>query len=268
MQNWADFFREDGTVKISMRPLIERLRMVPADGWTVFFNSAEVDNLLKKIDAGLCKVFTESPNIFPFPQQVFRAFELTKFENIRAVILGQDPYFGKVDKSGKIDRTTNIWQPQATGLSFSVNDGCTIPSSLNNIFKNMYKFHNFTKLPPSGNLTKWATQGCLMLNCSLTVPLNDANAHAHIWTELTDSIIKFVSDNCENVVFMLWGKFAINKSSLIDTNKHKIIKSSHPSGNSYYKTVGTTASFSSVDHFTQCNDFLKSVGKPEIDWQL
>lgn len=155
------------------------------------------------------------------------------------------------------------------GLSFSVPNGFKLPTSLVNIFKNMIKYNVINEMPKNGNLSKWAEQGCLMLNCSLTVQQGISNSHTKHWKWFTDFIIEYISDNLENVIFVLWGKNAIEKLSLINNNKnHKFIISSHPSGLSCNHKIGIFPAFNDVDHFNQINEFLCENNKDPIDWKL
>lgn len=200
-------------------------------------------------------------NIFPYPNAVFKAFDLTPFDEVKVVVLGQDPYFNH-----ELHNNKNI--PQAMGLSFSVPEGIKIPPSLNNIYKNLITYNHLIDKPTSGDLTFWCLQGCLMLNASLTVQHKHAGSHMGYWKKITDNIIKYISDKRENVVFVLWGGFAAKKKSLIDSNKHKVIISSHPSGFSCYKPFGSYPAFNDFDHFGEINKYLTKLKKKPIIWQL
>ena len=182
-----------------------------------------------------------SENIcYPKGQQIFSAFNHCPLPKVKVVLLGQDPYHGA---------------GQANGLCFSVNDGIAHPPSLVNIFKEM-------PYPISGNLERWATQGVLLLNATLTVRANEAGSHQHQgWETFTDNVIKTVSDNCEHVVFMLWGSFAKKKTTLIDSTKHCILTSGHPSPLSANRGY-----WFGNKHFSKANDYLSSVGKTVINW--
>ncbi|MBC7553183.1 MAG: uracil-DNA glycosylase [Taibaiella sp.] len=185
--------------------------------------------------------------IFPPGRLIFNAFECTPFSKVKVVILGQDPYHGK---------------GQAHGLSFSVPEGMKPPPSLVNIFKELQADMGID-LPKSGNLEPWALQGVLLLNASLTVEENDANSHAQAgWHIFTDEVIKHLSMHRNNIVFMLWGKFAQNKELLIDATKHKILKAAHPSPFSAH------SGFLGCKHFSKANEWLKEHGEKPIDWQL
>ena len=179
---------------------------------------------------------------------IFNAFDHTPVASVKAVILGQDPYHGP---------------NQAHGLCFSVNDGIIPPPSLKNIFKELKTDIGMNE-PASGNLTKWADQGVLLLNATLTVRAQSAGSHqGKGWEQFTDAAIQKLSNERKNLVFLLWGKFAQNKSSLINTeNGHLILKAPHPSPFSAY------TGFLGCKHFSKTNDFLNKKGIPPIDWNL
>jgi uracil-DNA glycosylase len=185
--------------------------------------------------------------IFPEKKLIFNALNSTPFNKVKVVIIGQDPYHGK---------------GQAHGLSFSVTEGIKTPPSLVNIFKEIesdLKINNHGK----GDLTKWAKQGVLLLNATLTVRENTAGSHQNKgWEQFTDQIISTISEERKDLVFLLWGKFAQNKTKLIDKNKHHILMSSHPSPLSSYR------GFLGCKHFSECNNILKRENKTEINWQL
>ena len=185
--------------------------------------------------------------IFPEKKLIFNALNSLPFNKVKVVIIGQDPYHGK---------------GQAHGLSFSVTEGIKTPPSLVNIFKEIesdLKINNHGK----GDLTKWAKQGVLLLNATLTVRENTAGSHQNKgWEQFTDQIISTISEERKDLVFLLWGKFAQNKTKLIDKNKHHILMSSHPSPLSSYR------GFLGCKHFSECNNILKRENKTEINWQL
>ncbi|AME08718.1 MULTISPECIES: uracil-DNA glycosylase [Gemella] len=184
--------------------------------------------------------------IFPPKEQVFRVFELP-IEDIKVVILGQDPYHN---------------EKQACGLSFSVNDGVALPKSLINIYKELYDDLGI-KPAKTGNLEPWFKQGVFLLNAVLTVEKNKPASHNNIgWQNFTDYIIKTISDKNNNVVFILWGAYARSKKMLIDTTKHKIIESAHPSPLSAYR------GFFGSKPFSRTNQFLRECGKTEINFDL
>lgn len=202
----------------------------------------------------------EEIEIFPYPDLVFNSFNQLSFDDIRVVILGQDPYpKAEFFNSKKI--------PQAIGSSFSVPVGMNVPSSLSNIFKNQIKNNVITRRPTHGNLYSWEIQGCLMLNTALTVRENSVNSHSILWQKITDDVIKYISKELNDVVFMLWGGNALKKFQFIDKNKHKVIMSSHPSGLSYSKPIGKYPPFSESNHFDDANNYLTSCGYDKIIWQ-
>lgn len=186
--------------------------------------------------------------VYPPGSLIFNAFDHTPVESVKAVILGQDPYHGP---------------NQAHGLCFSVNDGVQFPPSLQNIFKEL-KTDIGMETPQSGNLTKWADQGVLLLNATLTVRASQAGSHQKRgWEQFTDAAIQRLSDNRKNLVFLLWGRYAQNKESLINKeNGHLILKSVHPS------PLSAHGGFFGCKHFSKTNDFLKSKGIEPIDWNL
>ena len=184
--------------------------------------------------------------IFPPGSQIFKAFELTPVKDVKVVILGQDPYHGP---------------GQAHGLSFSVPADMPAPPSLKNIFK---EIESDLGVSMSGypNLEKWASQGVLLLNAVLTVQSGAAASHSKIgWEEFTDAVIRYISDNCEGVVFLLWGNFARGKSALIDRSRHHVLEAAHPS-------PLARGAFFGCRHFSRTNDILTAQGKTPIDWQL
>ena len=184
--------------------------------------------------------------IFPPGSQIFRAFELTPVRDVKVVILGQDPYHGL---------------GQAHGLSFSVPYGVPAPPSLKNIFKEIESDLG-VKMSGCPNLEKWASQGVLLLNAVLTVRSGEAASHSKIgWEQFTDAVIKYISDNCEGVVFMLWGNFARTKSVLIDRSRHHVLEAAHPS-------PLARGAFFGCRHFSKANAALSASGRTPIDWQL
>ena len=184
--------------------------------------------------------------IFPPGSQIFRAFDLTPVKDVKVVILGQDPYHGL---------------GQAHGLSFSVPHGVPAPPSLKNIFKEIESDLGL-KMSGCPNLEKWASQGVLLLNAVLTVRSGEAASHSKIgWEQFTDAVIKYISDNCEGVVFMLWGNFARTKSALIDHSRHHVLEAAHPS-------PLARGAFFGCRHFSKANAALSTSGRTPIDWQL
>ncbi|RRJ93431.1 uracil-DNA glycosylase [Flavobacterium macacae] len=183
---------------------------------------------------------------YPKGNQIFSAFDHCHFDDVKIVIIGQDPYHGP---------------NQANGLCFSVNDGIPFPPSLQNIFKEISSDLN-RPIPTSGNLERWADQGVLLLNATLTVRQSEAGSHQKKgWETFTDAVIRKISDEKENVIFLLWGGFAQKKASLIDSKKHLILNSGHPSPLSANRGF-----WFGNKHFSKANDYLKSIGKEEINW--
>lgn len=183
---------------------------------------------------------------FPPAKLVFNAFNLCPFNKVKVVILGQDPYH----ELG-----------QAMGLSFSVPDGVMLPPSLQNIYKEIHSDLG-KPIPTSGDLTRWAKQGVLLLNATLTVRAHEANSHQALgWQNFTDAAIEIINTHREHIVFMLWGGFARSKKRLIDTNRHCIIESVHPSPLS-----ANRGGWFGQHQFSRCNAYLKQYGLGEIDW--
>jgi len=184
---------------------------------------------------------------FPPKELIFNAFNQFAIEDLKVVIIGQDPYHG---------------EGEANGLCFSVNDGVAIPPSLKNIFTEINSEYDRVFFPTSGNLEAWAKQGILLLNAGLTVRKDLANSHKHLkWNVFTDNVIHYISENTENVVFLLWGSFAHKKGSKIDREKHLVLETGHPS------PLSANRGFWFVNnHFMETNSYLKSVGKKEIEW--
>ena len=194
----------------------------------------------------LHKEKAEGQTIYPPGSQIFRAFDLTPVDNLKVVILGQDPYHGP---------------GQAHGLSFSVSAGVPAPPSLKNIFKEIESDLG-VRMSGYPDLEKWARQGVLLLNAVLTVRAGTPTSHSKIgWEEFTDAVIRYISDNCEGVVFLLWGNFARSKSALIDHSRHHVLEAAHPS-------PLARGAFFGCRHFSKTNDLLKAQGKAPVDWVL
>ncbi|MFY4808837.1 uracil-DNA glycosylase [Aliarcobacter butzleri] len=188
----------------------------------------------------------ENSIVFPEKQNIFKAFSLTKFEDLKVVILGQDPYHGF---------------GQAQGLSFSTPSNIKNPPSMVNILKEINDDLGKKSVCEDGDLTPWAKQGIMLLNTILTVEQGLAKSHHNLgWEIFTDNIIKYISDNKENVIFLLWGSPAISKTKLIDKNKHFILTAPHPSPLSVYR------GFYGCKHFSKTNEILKKLNKEEIIW--
>ncbi len=185
--------------------------------------------------------------IFPPGEDIFNAFSFTPLEDVKVVILGQDPYHN---------------EGQAHGLCFSVNKGVEIPPSLVNIYQEIHDDLG-CDIPDHGNLTEWAKQGVLLLNTVLTVRAHQANSHRNMgWEQFTDAAIHILNDVDRPIVFMLWGRPAQEKENILNNPKHLVLKAPHPSPLSAYR------GFFGCRHFSKCNDFLRANGIEPIDWQI
>lgn len=196
---------------------------------------------------GIVRMEYGNPNfrVYPPAGKIFSAFDNSPFKDTKVVIIGQDPYHGP---------------GQANGLSFSVNPGIQIPPSLRNIFKEI-NTDTGAPIPMDGDLTRWARQGVLLLNATLTVREHQPRSHANIgWSEFTDAAVRAINEHGENVVFMLWGSDAIRKGSIIDRNKHLVLTAPHPS------PLSASRGFFGCRHFSQANAYLVAHGKRAINW--
>ena len=214
--------------------------------WNALLSSEFEKPYFQVLTAFVKKEYSEH-TCYPKGKEIFAAFDKCPVENLKVVLLGQDPYHG---------------EGQANGLSFSVRDGIAHPPSLVNIFR---EIEEDLKLPypESGNLSRWAEQGVLLLNATLTVRANMAGSHqGQGWETFTDAVIKCISDNCQHIVFLLWGSFAKKKIALIDTQKHCVLSSGHPSPLSANRGY-----WFGNKHFSKTNAYLSSVGKQAIDWK-
>lgn len=183
--------------------------------------------------------------IFPRAKNIFRAFDKCPFDNLKVVIIGQDPYHG---------------EGQANGLCFSVAEGVAFPPSLQNIFKEVQRDVN-SPIPTSGELERWAEQGVLLLNAVLTVRAHEAASHAgRGWERFTDAVVKAIANRKDGIVYMLWGSYAQKKGAIADPSKNCILKAVHPSPLSAHR------GFIGCSHFSQANSYLKSIGKEPIIW--
>jgi len=189
----------------------------------------------------------QSKTVYPHPKNIFAAFDECPFDQVKVVILGQDPYHGP---------------GQAHGLCFSVQHDVRNPPSLQNIFKEIESDVGIPR-SASGDLTSWTKQGVFLLNATLTVVAGQAGSHQHKgWEAFTDSIIQLLSDQKENLVFLLWGRYAQNKKVLIDGNKHLILEAAHPS------PLSAHSGFFGCKHFSKTNEYLKKTGQQEVDWRI
>ncbi len=200
----------------------------------------------KKLTAFVKEEYQEG-SVYPAPQNIFRAFDLCPFDKVKVVILGQDPYHGA---------------GQANGLSFAVNDGVATPPSLQNIFKEIASDWEGRTLPKrDGDLSRWAEQGVLLLNATLTVRARTAGSHqGKGWEEFTDAVIRTLSENREHLVFLLWGNYAKAKGAHIDRARHLVLTAPHPS------PFSAASGFFGCKHFSKANDYLIAHGEAPIDW--
>lgn len=183
----------------------------------------------------------QKSTVYPPPKFIFRAFDLTPFEVVKVIVLGQDPYHG---------------EGQANGLAFAVEPGTRLPPSLQNIYKELK-----SDLGVGGNINEWASQGVLLLNATLTVQANSPASHQNMgWEQFTDAVIRTLSDQKDHLVFILWGAYAQKKGLVINTTKHLVIKSPHPSPFSAY------SGFFGSRPFSQCNNYLSLSGEDPIIW--
>ena len=214
------------------------------ESWKAVLREEFDKEYFARIAAFLHKEKREGKTIYPPGPLIFNAFQLTPFDRVKVVILGQDPYHGP---------------GQAHGLSFSVQDGVALPPSLQNIYKEVFT-DTGSQSPSSGNLERWARQGVFLLNSVLTVRAGAPTSHSGIgWQTFTDAVIKTISDHKEHAVFMLWGNYARSKKPLIDSSKHLILEAAHPS-------PLARGAFFGCRHFSKANDFLSATGQTPIAW--
>ena len=217
------------------------------ESWKKVAAEYGLNEILKPIRKKISEVSSKKKIIHPSSKDIFRAFELTPFENVRIIILGQDPYHGP---------------NQANGLAFSVNSEVRFPPSLLNIFKE-YSTDLKLPIPKDGNLSAWAERGVLLLNSILTVESGSPGSHKDFgWEEFTNQIIKALSDKKTNLVFILWGAYAQSKKILIDSSKHFIIATPHPSPLSAHR------GFFGSKPFSKTNDYLRKNKNEVIDWRI
>ncbi len=214
------------------------------DSWKNILKTEFEKSYFKKL-SDFVNAEYESNTCYPEKENIFAAFNYCDFRDLKVVIIGQDPYHGI---------------GQANGLSFSVKDGVKHPPSLVNIFKEL-KDDVDKDVPESGDLSIWAKQGVLLLNATLSVRESEAGSHQNQgWEEFTDAVIKKISDERENVVFLLWGKFAEKKGGVVDLEKHTIFKAPHPS------PLGAWRGWFGSKHFSKTNEFLENRGLKSINW--
>jgi len=215
-----------------------------ADSWKNILKNEFKKTYFKELTS-FVKLEYDKHSCYPKEEDILAAFDFCSFDDLKVVIIGQDPYHEN---------------NQANGLCFSVKDEIKHPPSLKNIFKEIFTDLN-QEIPQSGNLEKWAKQGVLLLNATLTVRAHEAGSHQKKgWETFTDAIINEISDQKENVVFLLWGKFAESKIKLINTNNHKVFLAPHPS------PLGAWRGWFGSKHFSKTNTFLKEIGAKQIEW--
>ena len=221
--------------------------------WKAHFEHEFSQDYMFQLREFLSSEVTSGTVIYPPKDQWFNAFLYTPFNDIKVVIVGQDPYHG---------------EGQAHGLSFSVPDGVKIPPSLRNIYKELNRDLGMN-IPSSGNLQAWARQGVLLLNASLTVRAAEANSHSKQgWLRFTNACIQHINEHKQGVVFMAWGRFAHDVCAVVDSSKHCVIKTSHPSPLGATKTGKDFTAFMGSGCFSLANQYLKQQGKQPIDWSL
>lgn len=249
---------ESQVIKKPFKPIINKLwydifEQIDKDIWDI---SEEYYN----------ELIEKNPNVFPIYTKIFNFTNLVIPDEIKVCIIGQDPYHGIYK-----DKETNHYYPEAVGLSFSVHKNCPIPSSLQNIYKNLKLNKHIHTNPSHGDLSYWAYQGVLMINSALTVEKSKPNSCQSIWCEFTDELIKIISSKYNGIVFLLWGKHAHYKklnNIIKNQSSHYFVISSHPSGYSANSTYREFKSFMNTDHFGLTNKYLFDQNKNIIDWQI
>jgi uracil-DNA glycosylase len=217
-------------------------------GWQAVLAEEFEKDYMKSLKLFLLKEKQSGYSIYPKSADIFNAFNHTPFDKVKVVIIGQDPYHG---------------EGQAHGLAFSVQKGVPVPPSLKNIYKELETDIENYKKPDHGSLMQWADRGVLLLNATLTVRAHEAGSHqGKGWETFTDRAIQLLSEKRTGLVFLLWGKFAQNKSALIEESKHTILKAAHPSPFSAYN------GFFGCKHFSKSNSVLVENGLQPIDWQI
>lgn len=267
-KTWRQCFPDS---KVSLRSLVFN------SAWDEFFTRIEKKSYFKKIENFLSDLIVKNKNIFPYGELVFNSFNTLSPDNIRVIIMGQDPYPG-VCMVGK----KKI--PNASGLSFYVPIGSPVSKSLNNIYENLLKHNHIQIKPNSGCLAYWILQGCFLINATFTTIEGKKNEHQDIWKCFTNDLMAYLTEKYQNLVFLVWGKNAHYLCQKINPKEHCIITSSHPSpmscngpmtGSMYGEFKDernrkriTFPSFAETDHFGKANKYLKSVGKNRICWSI
>ncbi len=215
--------------------------------WESFLAEQKQQPYFKSILEQLNNAYAQGQTVYPEKSDIYNAFTFTPYENVKVVIIGQDPYHGA---------------GQAHGLCFSVKKGVAVPPSLKNIYKELHSDIGFV-IPSHGNLESWANQGVLLLNATLTVQAGQPQSHAKFgWQTFTDNVIKLLNDHPEPIVYLLWGASAQRKGQLIDRDKHHVLQSVHPSPLSAHR------GFLGCKHFSQTNEILQSIGREPIVWDI
>ncbi|BDR35287.1 TPA: uracil-DNA glycosylase [Photobacterium damselae] len=216
--------------------------------WQNFLQQQQQQEYFEQIQSYVANARQQGKVVYPPEDDVFSAFTATPLDQVKVVILGQDPYHGP---------------DQAHGLSFSVKPGVKTPPSLANMYKELATDIDGFTIPDHGYLQSWAEQGVLLLNTVLTVEQGNAHSHAKIgWETFTDKVIEHIDQECEGVIFLLWGAHAQKKGKKINTQKHHVLKSAHPSPLSAYR------GFFGCQHFSQTNTLLQAMNKTPITWQV
>lgn len=250
-QKWSEIFKND--VDFSLIPIYTN--------WNNIISPMLEHGKFKMIENKINEEIENNKDIFPYPHLIFNSLNELNIDDVRVVILGQDPYFhSEIHHNKKI--------PQTMGLAFSIPKGITIPPSLSNIFKNQKEFGIIEKKQPHGNLQYWSQQGCLLLNTAFTVREFTPCSHYHLWQPISNKIISYISKELNDIIFVLWGSSALSKINLINKDKHHLIISSHPSGLSYNNPLKQYKSFANTDHFNLINNYLIQNDLKPIDWQL
>lgn len=245
-------------IKKPFRPIINKL-------WHEIFDLIDKDIWIIT-EEYYYELINKNTNVFPIYTKIFNFTNLIIPDEIKVCIIGQDPYHGVYK-----DKKTNIYYPEAMGLSFSVPKECHVPSSLQNIYKNLKIYNHIHTTPKHGDLTYWSYQGVLMINSSLTVEKSKPNSCQMIWSEFTDELLKIISSKYSGIIFLLWGKHAHYKklnNVIKNQQSHYFIISSHPSGFSANNTYREFKSFMNTDHFGIANEYLLKQKKNIIDWQI
>ena len=219
--------------------------------WDDFFSREDIKNELKKINKEIKKQKNEGITIYPSKENRFKCFEITELENVKVVLIGQDIYINEINGI-----------PQGQGLCFSVPDKFPFPPSLENIFKELKNDLGY-EIPKSGNLTKWAERGVLLLNRSLSVQKGKSNSHKKLWTTFSKELMKFIFYNKNFVFFICWGNDALDSIRGLNLENHIVLTAKHPSPLSANK-----GGFFGNKHFSKCNKILKDKHIKEIDWNI